>query len=927
MDQLRNFSEFLSPFVKQGAKIVIWFFIIASFSIISMHAILSITHPYPLDYGEAPLINQAMQLVSGENIYRVSIEDPPFTITNYPPLYVLTLSPFINTGWNMFQIGRAISFFATVVSAIFLGLLTHHFSKNWLASITTSAIFLSFPYLVEWSVRARIDCLALAFATAALYFLVRWPKSRWAFFGGGILLVAAAYTRQSYALAAPLGAFAWLWTQQKRRAVQLAVLVGGLGGLVFLLLNNLTQGGFYYNIVTANVNEFGWDRLNNNLKGLWQNASILLVLGSIFLAIGWKYVKGWSLMAFFLIGSFLSALTIGKIGSNVNYFLELGAALSLVGGAFITWTRLYSWRYALVIFLVCFQMGNLMNSTMGYQVDDILASRRGDFNALQYLEQVVLDLEGPVPADEYMGILTLHDRPLYIQPFEVSQMAKDGVWDQQPFLNDIGDQKFEGILIHHFGPWPVHKERWTPEMLASINQYYRPSKTMGGTVVFIPQQRTEISPAPNPLEPPPFPSSDLIFGDLRMISNFSNWSQPDIAVNPENPDHLAVIATHSTQLDCRLPNCRVEVMMYISTDGGINWSNAQAISGVNNVFYNGQVDFDSNNTLYAFATRDKTLVINKASMAEGYLMQKSNTMEISRAQVAAKTWFRIHPESDQAFVTLDAQERDMLFVTPSIIRSTAAMDRWMNISRADLRVSVNDFSNGRANWLDDIQVLFGEGERVSLVWTWGWEPWTWPRKVWMANSTDGGETFSEPTPILETWGPMKATSSNGTFAIAYRTGTESVQKIAVAVTSDNGQSWNTTIASGKYPLNFDADHGPGLSISPDGTVDLLFIAHDPSTLDCVLNLQKWQEIIRFGRVDPCSYNIYYTYSKDEGRSFSEPIQINQKAIVGSSLARFEGQSIFGSHLEITANNEYAFPVWVGTPQEGMTQVYTRQIKR
>ena len=116
-------------------------------------------------------------------------------------------------------------------------------------------------------------------------------------------------------------------------------------------------------------------------------------------------------------GAFLSALTIGKIGSNVNYFLELTAALSLIGGALIAWSNKHSWRYALIILLISIQIGILMESTMGNQVDWNLASRRQDFAALQRLEQVVIDMEGPIPADEYMGMLTLNDRPLIHSTF------------------------------------------------------------------------------------------------------------------------------------------------------------------------------------------------------------------------------------------------------------------------------------------------------------------------------------------------------------------------------------------------------------------------------------------------------------------------------------------------------------------------------
>ena len=59
MQFLKKLPEILAPNIKEGAKIIIWFFLIASVVIFSLHAMLSISHPYSLDYGEAPLINQA----------------------------------------------------------------------------------------------------------------------------------------------------------------------------------------------------------------------------------------------------------------------------------------------------------------------------------------------------------------------------------------------------------------------------------------------------------------------------------------------------------------------------------------------------------------------------------------------------------------------------------------------------------------------------------------------------------------------------------------------------------------------------------------------------------------------------------------------------------------------------------------------------
>jgi hypothetical protein len=47
-------------------------------------------YPYSLDYGEAPLIDQALRLVAGQSIYRADLSAPPYTISNYPPVSLVS---------------------------------------------------------------------------------------------------------------------------------------------------------------------------------------------------------------------------------------------------------------------------------------------------------------------------------------------------------------------------------------------------------------------------------------------------------------------------------------------------------------------------------------------------------------------------------------------------------------------------------------------------------------------------------------------------------------------------------------------------------------------------------------------------------------------------------------------------------------------
>jgi hypothetical protein len=471
--------------LEDGARTILLICLVVGVLLFSLYQLLALIHPYPLDYGEAPLVDQAMRLARGQNIYRPDLAAPPYTISNYPPLYVVTLTPFVELLGPSFGIGRAISLLSSLATAGFLALTVCTLTQDRVAAVITGLLFLALPYVVHWSGLLRVDLLALAFSTGGLYLLARWPDALWSLVGAGLCLVAAIYTRQSYALAAPCAAFVWLWTHDRQRAFELVGLVGGLALALFFVLNLITRGGFYFNIVTANVNEFGMDRLEWNLRRLRDATYVLLLLGGAFLILAPGRLRGWALLVPYLLGATFSGLTIGKIGSNVNYFLELCAALSLMAGALIAWSRERRWLRIVLLILLAFQVGRLMQTTLRDYVGGLNA-RRNDLKQLSQLEEVVEAADGPVLADEYMGMIILQRQSLYLQPFEVTQMAWAGVWDQTPLVESIRHQEFPLILIHFFPDYPVYKERWTEEMLSAIRRFYVPEKTLADTVVYRP---------------------------------------------------------------------------------------------------------------------------------------------------------------------------------------------------------------------------------------------------------------------------------------------------------------------------------------------------------------------------------------------------------------------------------------------------------
>ena len=485
---LKRADAFLENMLGEGTQAVLLLALGLAVVLSLVYHWLSVAHPYSLDYGEAPLIDQAMRLGKGENIYRTDLSEPPFTISNYPPIYVVVLAPFVKIFGPNYWAGRMISWIASIGSAIFVAMIIFTITRDRFAALISWLLFTAFPYVIAWSSYGRVDSLALMFSLAGLFVLVRWPASWWGLIGGGSLLVAAIFTRQSFALAAPLAAFIWMCTNNWRRAFLLAALIGGLSIVIFTLITAATGGGFYFNIITANVNEFGMERLEWNLRNLRDATLVLLIIAAGSLLLAFLKIPGWALIVPYLIGASLSTLTVGKIGSSYNYFLELCAALSLAAGVVVAWARKISFGrtiYIILLILLVYQSAKLIQVTLVDHVE-VLKERRGFVHELRQLENIVSRSDGNILADEYMGMATQQAWLLQLQPFEMTQIANAGVWDQQPLIDRIVNKEYSLILITYFPEYPVYTERWTPTMLSAISRVYEGHEFLAETRVYRP---------------------------------------------------------------------------------------------------------------------------------------------------------------------------------------------------------------------------------------------------------------------------------------------------------------------------------------------------------------------------------------------------------------------------------------------------------
>jgi hypothetical protein len=442
--------------------------------------------PFPVDYGEGPLLAQTLRLGHLEGIYRSDLSSPPYTVSNYPPLYPLVLSPLARLYGPAFWYGRLLSWLAVGSAGLLIGLILHVVTRDPIAAAIGGLSLLAFPPVYYWSSLYRVDALALALSLGGIALCVWRPDGRWMVPWAALLLTAAVYTRQSYGLAAPLAACLWLaQTGRWRRGLALAGVSATLGAMAFVGLELATRGGFSFNIVAANLNHYQTGSVGRYAVDVATQMPLALIAAALFLLTGgWFAVPSWRLIAPYLAGALVSGLTIGKVGSNVNYLIELSAAMSLTVGAFLAWQRPRWWAHAMIALLLALDVA-LMVAASPYRTVTHARLRHGE--EAERLLRVIHQARGVVLADEDMGLLVLDGRPLYLQPFEMTQLARSGRWDQRAFVSAIERQAFATILIYRIPGLPLHRERWTDEMLQAIQHHYVVEDRVGQTDVYRPR--------------------------------------------------------------------------------------------------------------------------------------------------------------------------------------------------------------------------------------------------------------------------------------------------------------------------------------------------------------------------------------------------------------------------------------------------------
>lgn len=314
-----------------------------------VHASNMLFHPFPVDYGEGPLLAQVQQLRAGVPVWKL-YSDPsvvPYLVVNYPPLYPMATALLSMVTGNIVLAGRLLSLLATAGCVSALVFLITRVSRSVIIATGVSLLFVSIPVVREWSAFMRVDVLGVCLGLWGLAALV----SRRPMTAAGLLLLSL-YTKPSL-IAAPMAAVAWLLleiffisrkgakthrpdkgsdnnpsTLLRHGLLFLVVLLGGGGGL-FGLLHVASDGWFGFHVVVANANR--WDAYL--AVQFWQEQVQLrwplMLAAALSLAAAMHRTPSgaYTLPALYTLAGIITAIGVGKVGAYANYFLEMYAGM------------------------------------------------------------------------------------------------------------------------------------------------------------------------------------------------------------------------------------------------------------------------------------------------------------------------------------------------------------------------------------------------------------------------------------------------------------------------------------------------------------------------------------------------------------------------------------------------------------------------
>jgi hypothetical protein len=475
------------------AGIEIWptLLVLAIYGVVYLQfAVRLASFPFDLDQGEGYDAWSAWLINLGQLPYTSNAEFPYYS-SNYPPLWSYLVSiPMAWFGPGLMA-ARIVSTAAAILTAGVLGVAAQRLSGRALAGVLAAGFFLASPYVFHTTPLARVNSLALLFATVGLVLLEKPTRRRVIL--GSLALVAALFTKPTALDAAIAGVLAVLLLRPRLGLLSMVVVAGaGLAGLALML--RLTGGAFWLNVVAGNANAFEPEQLLAYLSNFSVLHCVLLAF-AIAEAIWLCSRRQWSPWAIYALTAGVAALGVAKWGAGESYFLGLIAAISVLAAAwvarFLDSLPGVPLRFALgaALFIQAVLLSHAEVSAAFSWLPDRgpqgaflgRAPSTEDRAAGQQLTAQVKQLHGPaLSEDPSFAVMAGH--PVIGNATHLRNLYQAGLWDPTPMVNDLQAHRYAIVILD--------AELYPEPVLAAIGKFYFLDRTVqmnGATYhVFLP---------------------------------------------------------------------------------------------------------------------------------------------------------------------------------------------------------------------------------------------------------------------------------------------------------------------------------------------------------------------------------------------------------------------------------------------------------
>ncbi|MBW4436153.1 MAG: phospholipid carrier-dependent glycosyltransferase [Pleurocapsa minor GSE-CHR-MK-17-07R] len=307
-----------------------------------------IQFPFDYDQGEGFELVDTIMFSQGQWPYQ-DTDTFPFYSSNYPPLFHVIAAPFVWLFGPGYWYGRLLGFLGTLITAAAIGYAVYREGGSRTIGVLSALAFLASNTVYHIGPLFRQHMTMVMFETLAAVILARAcdiPDQRQRRIALGLGLVAilcAGYTKQlAYATAG--AACLFLFIRGPRRAIIWTAILGVIGGAIFLWLNIATNGQWWLQTISANVNEFYADQ-TIGLYRLWFSLHGFLIVPAALLVVYELYFSRLSFYSVWFIAAVANAALSGKWGAGDSYFATSIAAMCILSGIFAARSIRADWTF------------------------------------------------------------------------------------------------------------------------------------------------------------------------------------------------------------------------------------------------------------------------------------------------------------------------------------------------------------------------------------------------------------------------------------------------------------------------------------------------------------------------------------------------------------------------------------------------------